>query len=358
MHTDPTDPTDPTEPAETAAPAGHAEPAETPAEAAAEPVEPAAPASPPDPAQERAIALDALTWCGEHPAEETAVETLNAVFTLIRDPEVRPLWIATVRTVVLAIAQVPDPTPALHAHMTVLVANLLELSTDSAMVDELLAAWLRHPKSFGSLHTTPAAFQRETFVQRLGDLLGWNALDLHRDRDALRRFADWVNTWNPRNKFRSRRALQALARNFPASDVWSRIHFPSEGGGPPHRSNQGRAAAASTSAPRRLPQPPRRSPPRRSSPPPRRPSPALTERPPPTPPRARLRSASAAAAAAARARSPVSPEPPPRAPLPPRVPRTRAATKAATRAATTRPSPATRPENLPPPDGPRIYRPS
>lgn len=239
MHTDPTDPTDPTEPDETAAPAGHAEPAETPAEAAAEPVEPAAPASPPDPAQERAIALDALKWCGEHPAEETAVETLNAVFTLIRDPEVRPLWIATVRAVVLAIAQVPDLTPALHAHMTVLVANLLELSTDSAMVDELLAAWLRHPKSFGSLHTTPAAFQRETFVQRLGDLLGWNALDLHRDRDALRRFADWVNTWNPRNKFRSRRALQALARNFPASDVWSRIHFPSEGGAPPHRSNQG-----------------------------------------------------------------------------------------------------------------------
>ena len=103
------------------------------------------------------------------------------------------------------------------------------------MVDELLAAWLRHPRSFGSLHTTPAAFQRESFVQRLGDLLGWNALDLHRDRDALRRFAEWVNTWNPRNKFRSRRALQALARNFPASDVWSRIHFPSENGPPPNR---------------------------------------------------------------------------------------------------------------------------
>ncbi len=236
MHIDPIDPTDPTEPTDPTDPAAHAEPEE----AAAEPVEAAPPASPPDPAQERAIALDALNWCREHPSEETAVETLNAVFALIRDPEVRPAWIATVRTVVLAIAQVPEPTPALHAHMTVLVANLLELSTDSAMVDELLAAWLRHPRSFGSLHTTPAAFQRESFVQRLGDLLGWNALDLHRDRDALRRFADWVNTWNPRNKFRSRRALQALARNFPASDVWSRIHFPSENGPPPHRSGQAR----------------------------------------------------------------------------------------------------------------------
>jgi hypothetical protein len=244
MHIDSTDPTDPTEPTEPAAtPPTPAAVATTPEPAidAVEPAaEPAAPTTPPDPAQERAIALDALSWCREHPSEETAVETLNAVFTLIRDPEVRPAWIAAVRVVVLAIAQVPDPTPALHAHMTVLVANLLELSTDSAMVDELLVAWLRHPKSFGSLHTTPAAFQRESFVQRLGDLLGWNALELHRDRDALRRFAEWINTWNPRNKFRSRRALQALARNFPASDVWSRIHFPSDNGPPPRASHPGR----------------------------------------------------------------------------------------------------------------------
>ncbi len=229
MHIDPTDPTDPSDAADLAESTD-----------STDTVEPTEPASPPDPAQERAIALDALNWCHEHPSEETAVETLNAVFTLIRDPAVRPAWIATVRVVVLAISQVPDPTPALHAHMTVLVANLLELSTDSAMVDELLVSWMRHPKSFGSLHTTPAAFQRETFVQRLGDLLGWNALELHRDRDALRRFADWVNTWNPRNKFRSRRALQALARNFPASDVWSRIHFPSENPSTSHRSGQGR----------------------------------------------------------------------------------------------------------------------
>lgn len=235
MHIDPTDPTDPTDPPVAS------DPTQPAAEPATEPVaEPAPPASPPDPAQERAIALDALNWCREHPSEETAVETLNAVFTLIREPEVRPAWIAAVRDVVLAIAQVPDPTPALHAHMTVLVANLLELSTDSAMVDELLVAWLRHPRSFGGLHTTPAAFQRESFVQRLGDLLGWSALDLHRDRDALRRFAEWVNTWNPRNKFRSRRALQALARNFPASDVWARIHLPSDNGPAPHRSSQGR----------------------------------------------------------------------------------------------------------------------
>lgn len=252
MHIDPTDPTEPTDPVDPTDPTETADSTDL--------VESAAPATPADPAQERAIALDALVWCREHPSEETAVETLNAVFTLIRDPEVGPAWIAAVRVVVLAIARVPDPTPALHAHMTVLVANLLELSTDSAMVDELLAAWLRHPKSFGSLHTTPAAFQRETFVQRLGDLLGWNALDLHRDRDALRRFAEWVNTWNPRNKFRSRRALQALARNFPASEVWSRIHFPSEGGGSSHRGGQGRrdhdrpaAAAAAPVTPAAIP---------------------------------------------------------------------------------------------------------
>ena len=209
--------------------------ATTDSEAPATAPTPAPAPTPPTPEEERAIALDALVWCTAHPTEDTAVETLNTVYTLIHDAAVRAPWIAAARAVVEAVAQLPEPTPALHAHMTVLFAHLLELSTDSAMIDGLLAAWLRHPKSFGGEHTTPASYQRESFVQRLGDLLGWNSLDPVADRDALRRFAEWVDSWNPRNKFRSRRALQALARNFPAPDVWSRIYFPSEApGSRPH----------------------------------------------------------------------------------------------------------------------------
>ena len=221
-------PPDPDTPS-TATPPAATEPAAT--EPAA--TEPTAAASPPDPAEERRIALDALAWCRAHPAEETAVETVNTVFALESDPEVHAPLIEAAAAVVDAVSALDEPSPALHAHMTVLMANLLSLRGDRTTVDRLFAAWMRNAHAYGDVHATPPTFQRTEFVQQVADLLGWGALDTKNDRKALERFARWVDSWAPKNKFRARRIVDAISRNFGPPDVWKLVRYPNDR--PDHR---------------------------------------------------------------------------------------------------------------------------
>lgn len=196
------------------------------AEAAPEAAAPEAAAEPEaDPVE---LAKQALAWCLAHPAEETAVETLNTVFALKDHPEIRRDLLAACKQVGLAVSALEDPPVTLHAHMTVLLDHLLGLTVGSGVADAVYAAWIRNPRSFGRGHLTPPRFQQEVFVQRLGDLLGWGALDLKADHDALVRFAEWVDSWSLRNKFRARRAYDTVRRAFFAPDIWKRVHFSEE----------------------------------------------------------------------------------------------------------------------------------
>lgn len=208
------------------------EPAATPA-AVTEAAEAVAAPTPPDPAEERRIALDALAWCRAHPSEETAVETVNTVFALEADPDVHAPLIEAAVAVVDAVSALEEPSPALHAHMTVLMANLLSLRGDRAVVDKLFAAWMRNAHAYGDVHATPPAFQRGEFVQQVADLLGWGALDPKNDRKALERFARWVDSWAPKNKFRVRRVVDAISRNFGPPEVWKLVRYPNDR--PDHR---------------------------------------------------------------------------------------------------------------------------
>lgn len=216
-------PTEPTAAApDAAAPTADAAPA---ADAAA----PAAPLLPEDPAQVLAVARAALAWCRDHPDDDTAPEQLNTVFQLVHDPALYDDVVAAAQAVVTHAAARPNVSPALHAHMTVLMAMLLDLPTHRDPIDALFVAWLRNPDSYGGVHETPSQFQRQSFVQRVGDLLGWGALDTRADRDVLLRFVEWVDSWNPRNKFKARRTLDAIRRNFGPQDVWSLVRFPAGG---------------------------------------------------------------------------------------------------------------------------------
>ncbi|MEZ4406241.1 MAG: hypothetical protein R3A52_07190 [Polyangiales bacterium] len=214
-------------------PAPSTEPRPDAAPAVAEAAEAVAAPTPPDPAEERRIALDALAWCRAHPSEETAVETVNTVFALESDPDVHAPLIEAAVAVVDAVSALEEPAPALHAHMTVLMANLLSLRGDRDVVDRLFAAWMRNAHAYGDVHATPPAFQRGEFVQQVADLLGWGALDPKNDRKALERFARWVDTWAPKNKFRVRRVVDAISRNFGPPDVWNLVRYPNDR--PDHR---------------------------------------------------------------------------------------------------------------------------
>ncbi len=218
-------------------------------ETTAEPVETAAPAAPAptapsdDPETVRALARDTLAWCRDNPGAAEALPRLNTVLELVHDPALSKDVLAAGSAVTRAVIADASPAPAAHAHMTVLMALLLEYEPTRDGVDSLFVEWLRHPSSYGPAHATPATFQRDTFVQRLGDLLGWGTLDVRSDRDALTRFAQWVDTWAPKNKFRAKRALDAVRRNFPAADVWNVIRFPQGGEGPRREQEPGHAQA-------------------------------------------------------------------------------------------------------------------
>jgi hypothetical protein len=179
-----------------------------------------------DPETVRALARETLAWCRENPADPTALPRLNTVLELVHDPALAKEVLAAGEAVTRHAIGDEAPKPATHAHMTVLMALLLEYEPTRDGVDALFVEWLKHPRSYGPAHATPPNFQREAFVQRLGDLLGWGALDARNDRDALTRFAQWVDGWTPKNKFRAKRAIDAVRRNFPAHDVWSAIRFP------------------------------------------------------------------------------------------------------------------------------------
>ncbi len=210
---------------------------------------PAAPAAPvaDDPETVRALARDTLAWCRENPGDPGALPRLNTVLELVHDPVLAKEVLAAGEAVTRHAIGDEAPRPATHAHMTVLMALLLEYEPTRDGVDALFVEWLKHPRSYGPAHATPPNFQREAFVQRLGDLLGWGSLDVRADRDALTRFAQWVDGWTPKNKFRAKRAIDAVRRNFPAPDVWSAIRFPqndaprhhNEGGGGGHNRGGG-----------------------------------------------------------------------------------------------------------------------
>lgn len=192
---------------------------------------PATSAAPDDPETVRALARETLAGCRDNPADPESLPKLNTVLQLVHDPSLAKEVLAAGDAVIRATVADPSPAPAVHAHVTVLFALLLEYEAVRDAVDGLFAEWLRHPKSFGPAHATPPDYQREAFFQRLGDMIGWGTVDVRLDREALTRFCQWVDTWTPKNKFRARRAIDLVRRNFPAPDVWNTVHFPQGGGG-------------------------------------------------------------------------------------------------------------------------------
>jgi hypothetical protein len=192
---------------------------------AATPAQSAAPAAP-EPAP---LSLEAvrkfLAWCQEHPEDPEALPLLNELGEHLHNPELAAGLVAAARAVTRPLLATDPLPPTAHAHMIVLLAWLLQIDSQRDPVDALYVEWLRHPGSFGHGHLTPPALQRSEFVQRLGDVLGWGLLDPQRDLSALERFAAWVNTWTMKNKYRVRRTIDALRRNFPAPEAWRLIRF-------------------------------------------------------------------------------------------------------------------------------------
>ena len=166
---------------------------------------------------------DVLAWCLANSSVPEALEIFIALHDDLRNPELASDVVTTADALVQALLAQEAPRPAAHAHMTILLSVLVDIPGYPEIIDRIFRSWLLHPASFGASRATPAEFQREQFVQRVADLVGWGSIDVMRDADALTRFFAWVNTWTPKNKSAVRRTIWSLRRNFPNPAVWNTV---------------------------------------------------------------------------------------------------------------------------------------
>ncbi|MDP3273688.1 MAG: hypothetical protein Q8Q09_00735 [Deltaproteobacteria bacterium] len=169
-----------------------------------------------------------LAWCSEHAAEPDALTTLNDMGATVLRPALGKDVIATVHVIVEALEKDPAPSAHVHAHMMILLSTLLEHRGQRDGFEAILLRWMRHPASFGPARATPPELQKEGFVQRLADALGWGKVSLTDDKDAISRFLSWVDTWAPKQKAEAGRIVAMMRRNFPqGGELWKlvRVEF-------------------------------------------------------------------------------------------------------------------------------------
>jgi hypothetical protein len=184
--------------------------------------------APPPPLPELSIDAirDLLKRCRENPHDENSLVMLNELREYLLEPSLAKDVVSAAHAVTRPVLREANPSPVLHAHMMILLSFLIDLTRERDAVDQIFVEWLRHPQSYGPGRGTPPSFQKPEFVQRVADLLGWGTLDADKDRNALERFLDWVDSWTVKNRFKVRRTLDVMRRNFGAPDLWRRVHYP------------------------------------------------------------------------------------------------------------------------------------
>ncbi len=92
-------------------------------------------------------------------------------------------------------------------------------------VDRLFCMCLRQPAMFG--HDTPAydTVQRAEYVGRFVELVDFQILDVDGDRDAIRGFLEWVDTWQAERKAQLRSKIGFLRQWHPETDMWDIVRF-------------------------------------------------------------------------------------------------------------------------------------
>ncbi len=186
----------------------------------------AALAQPPLPELSIDAIRELLKRCRENPHDENSLVMLNELREYLLEPTLAKDVVSAAHAVTRPVLRETTPNPVLQAHMMILLSFLIDMRKERDAVDAMFVEWLRHPSSYGPGRGTPPPFQKAEFVQRVADLLGWGTIDIEKDRGALERFLDWIDSWSVKNRFRVRRTLDVMRRNFGSPDLWRRVHYP------------------------------------------------------------------------------------------------------------------------------------
>jgi hypothetical protein len=151
---------------------------------------------------------DLLSWCIRFSADDEALPTLTRLGIYFRAPEFAEEAVSACEVVLPACCFTRKLVPQrLRVPISAMFLQLIrnpatQENAIRARVDHMLAEWHRHPSSFGREMDAPSILQNGRFVQRVGELVRSGLLDACGDREALAKFAMWVDCWSPASKER------------------------------------------------------------------------------------------------------------------------------------------------------------
>jgi hypothetical protein len=171
--------------------------------------------------------LDILTWCRTYASNPDALWRLTTVANHAMCDDTANDFHDTCKTIIdiYLPRQNIDETPAGQIAVVIcfLIGIALRTPTLDDSVDNLFICWLRHPDSYGERRPLFSVIQRTCYLQRVADLLIKQKLDMTADRDALARFLQWVNLWQPGKKEELCRIIDFLRRKFPDPTLWDKV---------------------------------------------------------------------------------------------------------------------------------------
>jgi len=174
---------------------------------------------------------DILTWCRNFCKDSDALWRLRQLGVHLLREEVAEEVCTTSEAVLTPLISGNAP---LRPQVVGLITNVFSYLIDApklkwtnlrSRVDALLLIWLRNPFSFPISSGPHITVQRASFVERIGDFIAAGAIDVMTDREPLRRFLTWVNTWSGDRKLSVYTTLVSLRQKYPVSDLWDIVDF-------------------------------------------------------------------------------------------------------------------------------------
>ena len=169
---------------------------------------------------------DILTWCRKFPENEDALWRLTQLRKhLLRTDVAEEVCTASEAVLRPSTSHEVRPSSLTRSQISTLISYLTEAPNLGSgklrdRVDTLLVAWLRHPGSYGVDPKPYIYIQRQSYVQRVADLIDSGSLDVKADREPLKRFLLWVDCWAPERKAQIHRTLDFLKHKYPVPGLW------------------------------------------------------------------------------------------------------------------------------------------
>jgi len=174
---------------------------------------------------------DILTWCRNFCKDSDALWRLRQLGVHLLREEVAEEVCTTSEAVLTPLISGDAP---LRPQVVGLITNVfsylinapkLKWTNLRSRVDALLLIWLRNPFSFPISPRPHITVQQASFVERIGDFIAAGAIDVMTDREPLRRFLTWVNSWRGDRKLSVYTTLVSLRQKYPVSDLWDIVDF-------------------------------------------------------------------------------------------------------------------------------------